>query len=180
MKNNAQRSCVFIILLCLLSTILINLYKLEYLFRKEKKLSLNRELNKEKQAVDELNIEEQHSITKVVEQYIESSEIKGITPIDIKLQSVEKDAYNRYLAQMQVLGVDESKSIDVYDYYVVVEKTNQEDVFTIPMGIEVVPSNKNALEDAVVKSMVKVMNGWGLSHEDVQLKWRKQANTEEK
>lgn len=107
-------------------------------------------------------IEREEEVWQSIYMLLDHREIEGITAIDMIKGTMEVDPYNRYLATFQVLGVNDEEEIDLYDYYIVVQEDEENKLFILPFGIEILPSNHQSIKKDIAKSILKVANGWGL------------------
>ena len=121
------------------------------------------------QVIDEKN---EINIWPRIETLTEQLSYEGLCVIDMIPVSLEQDAYNRYFAIFQVLGIDEKEKIDVYDYYMVLQEARDEELYIRPKGVKIVKCEGNQMKSNVIISTMKIIHNWGrpdeINHKDIK------------
>lgn len=165
MKKGIYCGRPLLIGVCLIGIIALNYHNMSamYLNNKKARLKPTQSHLKESSMQSRLTTEVCEKIEEKVRAFIEDESIGGVTPIDIQLKAIEEDDFDKYLIHAQVLGVDQSENINLYDYYIIVENRNEDYFCTTPLGVKITQGKDNPIEHALAKSMMKIINGWDVS-----------------
>lgn len=104
---------------------------------------------------------------------VDQHPVEGHAMIVIESELISHDEYERYLVEVDTVAINEGHSTDLYTYYVVIQKDQEDEFYVMPFGIEVIKGDKDHLQREIMISMMKVVNGWGNSAEEFQDRWSK-------
>ena len=107
-------------------------------------------------------------IKKLIDEYLEEE----LAIIDPSIKSIQADGLNRYLVELDCVGIDNSYDIDMYHYYMVIHKNNEGRLYMMPFGMEVVKGEIEKVRQDLLVSMLKMVNSWGLKPDEEWRRWQ--------
>lgn len=105
---------------------------------------------------------------KLIDEYLEE-ELAIIDPV---IKSIQTDGLNRYLVQLDCVGIDNNYDIDMYHYYMVIHKNSEGRLYMMPFGIEVIKGDIEKVRQDLLVSMLKMVNSWGLEPDEEWGRWQ--------
>lgn len=115
-------------------------------------------------------------VWELVEGMLDHQDLGGITMIDVIPGKVEKDSYKRYLISCQVLGVNQSEEIDLYDYYMILQENEIGDFVMLPLGLQIMKTQPYETKKEIMSSALKLTNGWESPHPELEKKMANKVN----
>ncbi|MEG0846775.1 MAG: hypothetical protein RR090_01480 [Niameybacter sp.] len=92
--------------------------------------------------------------------------------VDHQMDLISQDGHDRYFVKVEGVGINEQQKVDIYHYYMILQRTTQDELYMMPFGLEVLKGEVDKIEEDILISMLKLTNGWEMSQEEVLDKWR--------
>ncbi|MDA3730717.1 hypothetical protein PBV87_04280 [Niameybacter massiliensis] len=110
---------------------------------------------------------------KFAENILEETYRGKVALIDSRMTLLEADGHDRYLVKVESVGVNSKEKIDLYHYYMILQRTAQDELYMMPFGLESLVGEVEQIKEDVLISMLKVTNSWEMSQSEVLDKWNK-------
>lgn len=120
-------------------------------------------------SITEAEIEDLFKYAKdIMEEYLGEE----LAIIDPGIISIQTDGFNRYLVELNSIGINNSYEVDLYYYYMVIQKNNEGRLYMTPFGIEIVKGEIEKVRKDLLVSMLKMMNNWGIKPDEQWKRWQ--------
>lgn len=155
-KNMKWKRYTILSLVC--SLILIGLSII--CFKKEIPEAKEVVLKSEETSIPQIDKEEKERLFKFSLNILEKT-LKGkIALIDPELVTLETDACNRYFLKIEGIGIDDKRGIDLYHFYFILQKSQEDKLYMMPFGLEVLIGDVDNVKEDILISMLKYTNEW--------------------
>lgn len=133
-------------------------------FKKEIPAGTESVLKTEAVSMPQIDTEEQERLFKFSLSILEES-LKGkIALIDPRLVALEEDGYNRYFLKIEGIGVDNRQTIDLYHFYFILQKSQDDKLYMMPSGTHVLIGEVDNVKEDILISMLKFINEWEINN----------------
>lgn len=82
--------------------------------------------------------------------------------IDPRLINVEEDGHNRYFLKIEGIGINNKQIIDLYHFYFILYESNENVLYIMPSGSQVLVGEVERVKEDILISMLKLINDWGI------------------
>ena len=106
------------------------------------------------------NIEEQDRLFKFSQNILEEAFKGKVALVDPRLVTVEEDGYNKYFLKIEGIGINTMQAIDLYHCYFILQKSEQDELYMMPSGLEVLVGQVDNVKEDILISMLKLTNEW--------------------
>nr|WP_307988978.1 hypothetical protein [uncultured Niameybacter sp.] len=133
-------------------------------FKKEIPAGTESVLKTEVVSMPQIDTEEQERLFNFSLSILEES-LKGkIALIDPRLVALEEDGYNRYFLKIEGIGVDNRQTIDLYHFYFILQKSQDDKLYMMPSGSQVLIGEVDNVKEDILISMLKFINEWEINN----------------
>lgn len=133
-------------------------------FKKEIPTETKTVLKPEVISMPQIDTEEKERLFKFALSILEQN-LKGkIALIDPRLVALEEDGYNRYFLKIEGIGIDDRQTIDLYHFYFIIEKSQEDKLYMMPSGSQVLIGEVDNVKEDILISMLKYINQWEINN----------------
>lgn len=114
---------------------------------------------------------DEERLFRFAENILEETYKGKVALIDSRMTLLEADGHDRYLVKVESVGVNSKEKVDLYRYYMILQRTPQDELYMMPFGLEMLVGEIEQVKEDVLISMLKVTNSWEMSQSEVLDKW---------
>lgn len=118
-------------------------------------------LKDSKEILKEISADHKEKILLFASEVPEQYPIENVAIANKAAKLLDKDDFNKYLVELNTIGVDAYSNANLYTYYIVIEEDTKGNLSIMPCGVKYFKDVFDEVKREVIVSMMKALNHWG-------------------